>query len=619
MLVLDGNGKEIDWIAGYQPPPEKLLKRIQTILAGIDTVPALEKARAKDPKDPEPLIKLGLKFQARQDRAKALRLFREAATLDPDGMKTLVRESGETVSCRELAEFHHAQTFVTTFGLYDIDAVRDFIRAHPSSPLLKEAYTAISRFYRLEDGEGRAFLNEFVSRFPTDPDVLKIYIDKAGQLRDPAGAEEVVRRGLALAERVGEIYPSTTVLEATKSLAELALDRQDPARAESAYGPDLMKKQTGSWADALLTYAEFWLGQKRNQVDAQASIEKALSLAPDDPGVLRRAASAYHIYLGRTAKALEIYGPGIVPKIADSAQELYSYFKFWTTFKINLESAEDALASVWRIKPDSVYYRIGAANVYVNAKQPDRALALFGPDFASARQDDMAALYEYGMFWTRQSQNLESALAALTRALRTSPIGWTNHWGAAQIMAKLKRPELALQVFGPDYLPQIAEDVDALAVYANFWGGQNTNKDSALEALEMALHIKDVPAWQLSTVAFSFIKAGRPDRVDEFYGPERLAAIGDDAMSLLYYAGFWFRQGRNLPSALAAIERACQVKKESSENWLLRARILQRLDRPADALKSVDQAIALDEYGDKTEELRSLRRSILDALGKLKK
>jgi tetratricopeptide (TPR) repeat protein len=523
------------------------------------------------------------------------------------------------VSCKELAEFHHAQTFVTTFGLYDIDAVRDFIRTHPSSPLIKDAYTEISRFYRLEDGEGRAFLDEFLSRFPTDPDVLKIYLDKIRNVRDPSEAKPLYRRGMILAERVVDVYPETTVLEASKSLAQLAIDGGDPDRAEIAYGPDLLRGQTGAWADELLTYAEFWLGQKRNLADARASIEKALTLAPDDPAVLRRAASAYHFHLGQTAKAFEIYGPAILPKLSDSAQELYSYFKFWMTFKTNLESAETALSSIWKIKPDSVYYRIGAANVYLKEKQPEKALAVFGPDFASARPDDLAALYEYGVFWAQQSQNLESALPALTKALSFSPSTWTNHWGAAQLLAKLKRPDLALQVFGPDYLPRIAEDVDALAVYANFWSDQKANKDSALEALEMALRVKDTPSWELGNIAYGFIKAGRPDRVDEFYGPDRLVAIGDDPMSLLFYAGFWYRQARNLPSALAAIDRACQLKRDSSENWKAKARILLLLDRPAEALKSVDQAVSLDRYGDSKEELGALRKSILEELGKLKK
>jgi hypothetical protein len=616
---LDGGGREIDWIAGYEPPPEMLFKKIQAILAGIDTVPALDRARAKDPLDPQPLIKLGLKFQARHERDKALKLFEEAAGLDPNGTKTLTRESGEMVTCKELAEFQHALTFVKTFGLMDKDAVRDFIRTHPESPLLKEAYTEISRFYRLRDGGGRTFFDEFISRFPTDPDVLKVYIDRIYDVKDSAAAEKYYELGLILAERIGEVYPSITLIEASKSLAQLAVDRQDIERAEAAFGPELMASQTRAWAVDLLTYAEFWLNQKRSLADAQLSIEKALSLAPHDQEILRRAASAYHHHLGNTAKAVEIYGPSILPKIADSAQALYSYFKFWTTAETNVESAEEALGMLLKLKPESVYYRIGAASVFLKPGRLDKPLAVFGPDFIATKQDDPAVLYDYGMYWARLGFNLESAIPALIRALRTSPISWTNHWGAAQLLARLKKPELALQVFGPEYLPLIAEDVDALAAYADFWNDQKTNQVSALEALEVALRVKDYPAWQLSSIAHSFNKAGRPDRVYEFYGPDRLDKLGDDPKALLYYAAYWQRQGINLPAALAAIERACKIEKDYLRNWQTKAWILLYLDRPADALKSVDRAIALDKYGDAKEELGSLRKLILEEMEKIKK
>ncbi len=522
------------------------------------------------------------------------------------------------VSCRELAEFQHARTFVSTFGLQDIDAVRDFIRTHPSSPLLKDAYMEISRFFRLEDEEGRVWLDEFVARFPNDPEVLKAYVAKIEEIRDPAVAERFADRAMTLAERIGEVYPSTSVLEASKSLARLALDKQDPARAEAAYGPDFMRGQSKSWADGLMTYAEFWLGKKRNQPDAGAAIERALSLTPDDPGILRRAASAYHFLLAQPDKAIAVYGPGLLPKIADDPQELYAYFRFWAMAGANVASAEQALDMVLKLRPASTYYRIGAASVYLKPGRLDRPLALFGPAFIATKQDDFAALYDYGMYWAYVGLNLDSAVPALIRALRESPSLWTNHWRAAQLLVKLKRPELALQIFGPEYLPHIAVDASALAMYADFWSDQRTNQDSAREALETASRLKDVASSTLNEIASALVRAGRPDRVDEFYGPDHLARIGDDPLALLFYAGFWRGQGRNLPSALAAIERACVIREGDPLIWEEKAQVLLKLARPADALKTIDQAIALDKYRDHKEHLGALRKSILEELEKLK-
>lgn len=594
--------------------------RLRAILAGADTVPALNNARAKDPKDPAPLIKLGLKYQARHDRDRALELYEEAVRLDPKGTKFMTRDSGQTVSCKELAEFHHAQTFVTTFGLYDPDAVSEFIETHPRSPLLKEAYTEISRFHYLGDKEGRAFLDEFVSKFPTDPDVLEIYIEKIkSDHRGPEAVRDLYQRGMTFADRIGEVYPSITQVEASRSLAQLAIDSRDPARAEAEFGPEFMGGQTRSWADALMTYAEFWLSQKRNRADAESSIAKALSLASEDPEIRRRAAEVRHYHLGETDKALEVYGPDLLPALADRAPALYSYFKFWTQIGTNTESAEQALRMLLKLKPETVYYRIGAASVYLKPGPLDRSLAVFGPDFIATKADDPAVLYDYGSYWAAQGLNLESAIPALTKALRASPNLWTNHFQAAHLLARLKKPEAALEVFGPEYLPHIAEAADGLTAYAQFWHNQGTNKESALEALEMALRVKDLPPWQMSQVAFGFVMAGRSERVEEFYGPDFMVKIGADPLSLYLYASFWYHRGGNFVSALEAIERACAIKKADVRNWTIRARLLAALGRPADALKALEMATSLDKYQSAQEEHEQLKKQISEALDKLKK
>ena len=95
LLFLGPGGKEVDWIAGYTPPPEKLQARMLRILKGIDTLPSLAMTQSQDPGDPEPFIKLGIKYQERQYREKALECFKklkEAQTnLDIERFKFLVQ------------------------------------------------------------------------------------------------------------------------------------------------------------------------------------------------------------------------------------------------------------------------------------------------------------------------------------------------------------------------------------------------------------------------------------------------------------------------------------------------------------------------------------------------
>lgn len=612
------DGNEVDWIAGYSPPPEKLQAKILRIIQGIDSVPSLTLAQTQNPKNPEPLIKLGIKYQKRQYREKALEYFKEAASLDPEGKKRMRRDTGEMVSCKEMADFQYAMTFVVTFGLIDIDKVKAYIKNYPSGQLLKEAYLEISRFYSLDDEEGQDFFYDFISKFPSDPDVLNAYIGKVHRIRKSLEDNPAYNKGIEIAERIIEVYPAITHFQAAKNYAQILINKDDMDTAERAFGDDFLTGQVQLWSDNLLSYAEFWLNQKQNIEKAEVALARALNLAPENPEVLRRAAAAYHIHLDKPDKAQQIFGPSIIPKIGANARALYDYFKFWMTLKTNEESAENALEIIWELKPDTVYYRIGAATVYREADMMEKALAVFGPDFAAECHDDMSALYEYGSYWIRLNLNLESAVPALTRALSLSPSTWINHWGAARALAKIKKPGEVLEVFGPAYLPHIKENVDGLTQYADYWVRENTNKESAIEALEMAIQLENLDALDWRGIAYAFVRAGLQDRVIKFYGPEYLSKNTHDANALNYYASFWGYQKKNLDSALEAAELGCQIDQDNPRLWSARTRVLMGLSRHEDALKALDKAISLEKYKEDKERHEPMRKQILEALGKKK-
>jgi hypothetical protein len=94
---------------------------------GKDTAAALEGLHAREPGNPEPLLKLAGKYQERQDREKALALSQKALALDPKGTRMMRRENGEVVSFKEMAEYQYARTFMVTFGLMDHKHLRNFI------------------------------------------------------------------------------------------------------------------------------------------------------------------------------------------------------------------------------------------------------------------------------------------------------------------------------------------------------------------------------------------------------------------------------------------------------------------------------------------------------------
>ena len=420
---------------------------------------SLTKAQIQDPEDPEPLIKIGIKYQKRQHREKALEYFKKASALDPEGKKMMRRDTGEMVSCKEMADFQYAITHVVTFGLIDTDKVRVFIKNYPSGLLIKEAYLELGRFQSLDQEEGQDFFDELISKFPDDPDVLNAYVGKMNRISNSLEDNPAYDKGVDLAGRIIEVYPEITTFQAVKNYAQFLINKDDADAAERAFGEDFLVNQVQLWTDNLLTYAEFWLNQKQNIEKAEEAITRALNLSPENPVVLQRAAAAYHLHLDKPDKALQVFGPSVIPKIEGNARALYDYFKFWMTLKTNEESAENVIKMLWELKPETVYYRIGAATVYRKADMMEKALAVFGPDFAAKHHDDLSVLYDYGIYWVRLNLNLESAVPALTRALSLSPNTWINQWQAASALAKIDKPEAALQVFGPAYLPHIKEDV----------------------------------------------------------------------------------------------------------------------------------------------------------------
>lgn len=610
------DGEEVDWIAGYSPPPEKLQNQILRVIQGIDTLPSLLIVQTQDPKNPEPLIKLGLKYQKRQYREKALECFRAAAALDPEGKKMMRRDTGEMVSCKEMADFQYAMTFVVTFGLIDSDKVKAYIKNYPTSQLLKEAFLEISRFYSLDDEEGQDFWDIFISKFPDDPDVLNKYIEKVHRIRQSLEDNLAYEKGIEFSERIIEVYPEITRFQAAKNNAQFLADDDDMDAAKRAFGDDFLSGQVQLWSDNLLSYAEFWLNKKQNMDKAEEALTMALNLNPDNPEVLRRTAAAYYFHLDKPDKALEVFGPNIIPKIAANARALYDYFKFWMNLNTNEESAENALKMLLELKPDTVYYRIGAASVFRKPGSQERALAVFGPDFAAEHHDDMAALFDYGMYWIRFGLNLESAVPALTRALSLSPRKWLDHWGAARALAKIDKPEAVLEVFGPGYLPNIKEDADGLARYADYWIRENSNVESAIEALEMAVQLESLNSFYRRRLAYTFIQAGLSHRIEEFYGAEHLSEITHNPKSLYFYASFWGNQKKNLFSAFEAAELACEIDKDNHRQWSAMAHILIGIGRNEDALKALDKAISLDKYKEEKERLEPIRKQLLEILKK---
>jgi tetratricopeptide (TPR) repeat protein len=95
------------------------------------------------------------------------------------------------------------------------------------------------------------------------------------------------------------------------------------------------------------------------------------------------------------------------------------------------------------MKPDQWYTLMTVAGIYIKLDKPDKALAIFGPGFAEAHQDDQSILASYASFWNRQGTNLDSALEAARKSVELRS-DYYNNFTLASILFKLKNYQEAL-------------------------------------------------------------------------------------------------------------------------------------------------------------------------------
>ncbi|MDH4257429.1 MAG: hypothetical protein OEY25_06070 [Candidatus Aminicenantes bacterium] len=336
VLILGSDGSEIDWHVGYGPPPEKFLERLEKTVNGVDTFKVLSEKYAQDPKNIEIVFKLAQKYDDRIDEEKATNLYNEVLALDPDGKKGTTDYRDKKVTYTEYAEFSLA-----TLSLYsrkrDADPFKAFIRKYPESQMLENAYLYLGSYYRYAGSKEEAaqFFEEYTSKYPENPRALNYYVLRI--IRD----KDNLDRGIELAEKIKDIMRYNPSPSYMKDLAELYALKGEVEKTKEAYGKDFMEGQVSSLGYDLRDYAEFWVKQKTNLESAEAMMELAVQLKPDNLYVIRSVADMY-IQLEKPEKALKIFGPEYIKDYMDNSNTLSSYARFWAAQEKNLDSALEA-------------------------------------------------------------------------------------------------------------------------------------------------------------------------------------------------------------------------------------------------------------------------------------
>ncbi len=382
--MLDPSGKEVDWIVGYDPPPDRFLEKVQKSLRGEDTFRVLSDLYDKDPNDIAVVFKLARKVERRYSRPeKALELYERVLSLDPEGKAgTFASESPKAaIPYREYAEFALGR-MRGTGQTADLKPLLAFIQKYPSSPLVESAYRSLSNYFRSQAAQEEAerFFEEWIAKFPDRTAGYDAYIRRI--IRDRSDLD----KGIQLAEKIREIEGPDIAPHHVMNHARLYILKGDKAKADELYGKEFMARQVDNFAYDLLAFAQFWAGENENLESAETMIEKALPLNPDF-WFMRRAAADLYLRSGKEDKALAVFGPEFAKKSGAGADMLLSYASFWNRQGKNLESALEAAKKA--VERESAYYTFDTLS-QVQLKLKNYAEALRAAEKALALAQETA-------------------------------------------------------------------------------------------------------------------------------------------------------------------------------------------------------------------------------------
>jgi len=348
-MFLEPDGAEIDWIAGYRPPPEKYQEQVDNVLRGVGTFKNLSDRYAKDPANVETIYALAGKYETRNKPEKATELYKQVIALDPDGKKGTTVFQNEKVTFTQAAEFALAAAAMSTRPP-DPAPLRALAKKYGGSPISRQAYSRMSPYYQRSatKEEAAQFYEEYTAKFPQDPEAFGAW---AGRILSDKGPYE---KGIELALRAVDLMKKS--VEKTKEiprsnayqvLADLYLAAGDKSKAAET-------------ADRMIQFASSLPGT------AEGAASPAVMAAP--------AAAQIFVQAGQAEKALSVFGPEFIKKNMGNAAILGRYAQFWSSQGQNLESALEAAKKAAELAPANFPVWGTLSEIYMKQKNYGDAL-----------------------------------------------------------------------------------------------------------------------------------------------------------------------------------------------------------------------------------------------------
>ena len=231
-MFFDPDGSELDWIVGYGPPAEDFQKKIDKVLAGIDTYKSLAAKFAADPQNVE------TRLQAGREMGRPLRPGQSGRPLQAGHRpRSRTGQKGTTeygrdkvkVSYTQMAEFNIASSAMSARPP-DVAPFLAFVKKYPDSQIVKDAYARVSSFYGRQGAKEDAtkFFEDYTKRFSGEAMaysgwVTRIIFDK-----------EPLDKGIELAQKAISLSQGRAAMSGWQNLGRLYVLKGDKAKAIDA-------------------------------------------------------------------------------------------------------------------------------------------------------------------------------------------------------------------------------------------------------------------------------------------------------------------------------------------------------------------------------------------------
>jgi tetratricopeptide (TPR) repeat protein len=223
VMIVTSDGREIDRVLGYDPPPEKFKDKLEETYKSENTLLNLNRTHEQDPADIAVLVKLAEKYRSYYAFDKMTE-FSGKILQQPEKAKQTLLPLGKDSA--EVSAYEYAMYASTFSGL---DAVLAFANEFSQSSYLDDVFIDFWRALLNKDQQEKALaaFDKLNEKFPDNESLVGSYLSYCSR------SQKKYDRGIALADRIYSAKAGKVDFDFASAYAGLLLEKGDIKTVQS--------------------------------------------------------------------------------------------------------------------------------------------------------------------------------------------------------------------------------------------------------------------------------------------------------------------------------------------------------------------------------------------------